>query len=187
MTIPLFILAILFSVSTREITEAHLLVLKSVDKENAIEQTNLTVSVNIFNVGKSPAYSIEIDDSNWGADVVQQVEGPHKATIERILPGANQTYSFVIAPLMAGELTSLPARVSYLLEPKGEEQKVVLSNTLPPLPVLTQTEYHKRTTKHYREWFIFLMLSCIPIGIPATMFMVAEKRLQALDKSGRKK
>eukprot|EP00994_Dinema_validum_P004111 NODE_2145_length_757_cov_124.043785_g1728_i0.p1 GENE.NODE_2145_length_757_cov_124.043785_g1728_i0~~NODE_2145_length_757_cov_124.043785_g1728_i0.p1 ORF type:complete len:193 (+),score=42.62 NODE_2145_length_757_cov_124.043785_g1728_i0:70-648(+) len=162
----------------------HLLVLKSVDKYDPVAGHNLTVSINIFNIGQSPAHDVEVDDSQgWPSEGVKEVEGPKTFKLEKLTSGSNQTYSYVVSPQHPGELRTGAAKILYRLEAKGEETKTVKSNTLPVLPVLTSAEYEKKNTKHLKEWFTFFMLSLIPVGLPGCMYMMATNKLAALDKS----
>eukprot|EP00992_Anisonema_acinus_P008445 TRINITY_DN4537_c0_g1_i1.p1 TRINITY_DN4537_c0_g1~~TRINITY_DN4537_c0_g1_i1.p1 ORF type:complete len:188 (+),score=42.22 TRINITY_DN4537_c0_g1_i1:53-616(+) len=183
----LLLISLLVLAGARQDSDAHLLVLKSVDPSEPVADQHLTVSVNVFNVGKSPAFDVEIDDSLWPAEGVVKVEGENTAKISKILAGSNQTHTYVIKPQVPGELNTVASKVVYKLEPEGEDAKVVHSNTLPVLKVLTQAEYDKLHTKHYKEWFTFFVLSLIPVGLPGCMFMMAQTKLAELDSASAKR
>eukprot|EP00999_Lentomonas_sp_LEN2_P000667 NODE_1662_length_778_cov_89.248848_g1613_i0.p1 GENE.NODE_1662_length_778_cov_89.248848_g1613_i0~~NODE_1662_length_778_cov_89.248848_g1613_i0.p1 ORF type:complete len:184 (+),score=36.36 NODE_1662_length_778_cov_89.248848_g1613_i0:144-695(+) len=163
-----------------EDSKARLMVLKTVDKYDAVVHNNLTVSITVFNVGKSPAFEVEVDDSAaWAAHGVGLVEGEKKTVVDKINSGENVTHTYVVSPALSGELESQSTKVTYKFEPKGTEQRVVLSNTLPSLPVLTPAEYSRRNAKHYKEWFIFMLFGTLLVAVP---WYVQKQALQALQR-----
>jgi hypothetical protein len=161
---------------------AHLLVLKSLDKAEVVENEAVAVTINLFNVGKSAAVSIDIDDSMWGHSI-KEITGSQTATLDRIQPGFNQTHRYVIAAPASGALSVGATKVTYNSDPVGQEgkAKVVYSNILPELPVLTRVEYTKRTTRHLKEWGVFILLALVPVGLPALMYVLAREKLRAAD------
>jgi hypothetical protein len=182
MLVLLAVLAVLGMCAARphESTSAHLLVLKSVDQDSAVVRKNLTVSINVFNIGKSPAFDITIDDSEAGdAAGVSLVEGTRTFTIDKIPAGENRTHTYVVNPLLAGTISYAPAKVAYKLEPRGEVTNTVVSNALHSVPVLTSEEHARLTATHVKEWVIFSVLSLGLVLAPYTVYNTAAKNLRA--------
>jgi len=158
----------------------HLLVLKSVDQYEVVANKNLTISLNVFNVGGGTAYNVNVDDTAWAADSVTDIEGLKTATFESLEPGTNETHTYVVAAKMPGELPSAAAKVTYQSDASSEDGKMVYSNILPRLPVLTLSDYNKKNTRHIKEWLTFFVLALIPVGLPACMYILASQKLAIL-------
>jgi len=162
-----------------ESSDAHLLVLKSVDNYDAVVQQNLTITVNVFNVGKGPAFDVDVDDSEaWTQEGVSLVGGVRKVKVDKIPSGESRSNVYVVAPQLPGKLILGSTKVTYKNEPKADDSKTVHSNVMPELPVLTSAEYSRRTAKHYKEWFVFLILSGMLVGVPFYVYKTSLQKLK---------
>ena len=123
-----------------------------------------------------------MDDSNWGSTGTIV-----KESWDSIAPGANVSTSYSVMPTEAGIMSVEPAKVTYKTETGSDSVKVAFSNNVydvsvdnaPGLPVLTEAEYEKKTSKRTKEWITFLLLLVIPIGMPFFFYQQSNNTLAA--------
>eukprot|EP01060_Flectonema_neradi_P025489 TRINITY_DN34297_c0_g1_i1.p1 TRINITY_DN34297_c0_g1~~TRINITY_DN34297_c0_g1_i1.p1 ORF type:complete len:210 (+),score=52.37 TRINITY_DN34297_c0_g1_i1:85-714(+) len=157
-------------------------VYKELADDNCVVGTNISVTLTVYNYGSTAAFNIEMDDSNWGG-----TDTIIKESWESIAPGANVSTSYTVMPSEAGIMAVEPAKVTYKTETGSDSVKVAFSNNVydvsvdqaPGLPVLTEAEYEKKTSRRTKEWITFLLLLVIPIGMPFFFYKQSSNTLSA--------
>jgi len=119
---------------------------------------NLTVSIQIFNVGNGPAYNVKVSDP-WPLTSSQfsLLSGSSSEEYEEILPGQNQTFNFSLVPSFSGELAGFPATVQYSPQLDNPNIQFGESNPMANMTIVSAELFDKITAKHFREWLIFLL------------------------------
>jgi len=107
--------------STSSEDQALLLVSKQLLNKFVVENMDVVIKYNIFNVGSMAATNIRLKDSTFGPDF-KVVGGHPEVTIGRIPPQANATHTLVVRPLKFGYYNFTAAQVSYT---SGDDSKQV--------------------------------------------------------------
>eukprot|EP01002_Notosolenus_urceolatus_P012900 NODE_4329_length_813_cov_51.116492_g3586_i0.p2 GENE.NODE_4329_length_813_cov_51.116492_g3586_i0~~NODE_4329_length_813_cov_51.116492_g3586_i0.p2 ORF type:complete len:198 (+),score=64.62 NODE_4329_length_813_cov_51.116492_g3586_i0:97-690(+) len=157
----------------------NLLIWKKLDSEDLVVGQNTTVSLTIYNRGKSAAYNVKVEDGSWVAAQVSIAGGDSRAEFESIQGYSNVTMSYSITPLAEGAVMAEPATIKYSLTQEGSDARVTKSNTLPGLAALSGQEYIRRHARHYKEMFFFALLSIIPLGVPGFLYISNKRMLDA--------
>lgn len=148
----------------------------------AVVGNNLTVKLEIFNVGQKPAYNIEIDDVEaWGPDF-ELVEGNMTGSFTKLNPNSNVIWEYIIVPHKEGKHIGKEALVKYAENPSEEAKFWTQSSHAYDLEILSRDRWLK-SRFHYKEWAFFLILSFVPVGLPAFIYAFYSRKLQQLQSS----
>eukprot|EP01012_Entosiphon_sulcatum_P004418 TRINITY_DN1172_c0_g1_i1.p1 TRINITY_DN1172_c0_g1~~TRINITY_DN1172_c0_g1_i1.p1 ORF type:complete len:167 (+),score=41.09 TRINITY_DN1172_c0_g1_i1:131-631(+) len=152
------------------LAQGQLLLQKSFDTEAPIHGKTKTVFLKVVNIAEETAYHVAV------------TEGGQEFKLDKLVAKEQHSFNFTIT-LEAGVLESVAAIATYHdTAVATDASRSVYSNIPAPLVVYTQAEWDKRNTKHVKEWALFFLLAAIPVGLPASMWLQASKRLEALTK-----
>jgi len=145
-----------------------LIVKKSIQNSEITTTGDLVASIEIFNVGRSPVYDVQLEDNSWASQFDVKV-GLLSAKWEKIPADSNITHTFVLAAKegqveLHSLLTTSPAVVRYRESPKADQQ-TVLSTTVGRLHVLGKNA-DRRSQPHFKEWGVFGFLALTAILLP---------------------
>ena len=93
--------------------EARLLSLKRVLNRYLVENRDVSVDFELFNVGDAPAINVKLTDRTFPPSDFDVVSGSLDATFEKIPPGANVSHSLVVKPNKYGLFNFTSAEVTY--------------------------------------------------------------------------
>eukprot|EP01102_Stenamoeba_stenopodia_P002732 TRINITY_DN12597_c0_g1_i1.p1 TRINITY_DN12597_c0_g1~~TRINITY_DN12597_c0_g1_i1.p1 ORF type:complete len:186 (-),score=35.34 TRINITY_DN12597_c0_g1_i1:38-595(-) len=154
---------------------AFLLVTKSILHHEIITNRDTVVTLQIFNVGDSPAYDVKLRDNAWPEEHFTRVIGVTTANWDRIPAGANVSHSFIVKPNFVGDYEIHSAVVEYKKSPKGAVQ-LGYSTSPGDITVLPRSDIERRKAPHLKEWAIFLVLSGIAIAPPLALWSSYQKK-----------
>eukprot|EP01104_Vermistella_antarctica_P006275 TRINITY_DN16990_c0_g1_i1.p1 TRINITY_DN16990_c0_g1~~TRINITY_DN16990_c0_g1_i1.p1 ORF type:complete len:194 (+),score=60.96 TRINITY_DN16990_c0_g1_i1:169-750(+) len=159
----LVVASIFTSVSAEQIDGPLLLVHKSFDyNAEIVVGGNLTVSVELFNIGDGAAYDISVDDTqDWiGWNVI---DGSLKQTIPKISAGEKHTYSVVVSATNTNALRPVRAIVTYT-EESGGDTITTHSTVIPSRTIFGRSTKGKKIFENYIEIGLFLALALFASG-----------------------
>ncbi|KAL4440995.1 hypothetical protein ABPG77_010426 [Micractinium sp. CCAP 211/92] len=116
-----------------ELERALLLVRRSVADERPLEGKQTTITISIYNAGKTAATDVKVEDRPWPEPFA--VEGSLSASFDRIPEGASVQHSYKVAAKEAGFVQVPPTLVTYT--PGEDEARQSVSS--PNLPFRTFT------------------------------------------------
>ncbi|KAL4457442.1 hypothetical protein ABPG75_012307 [Micractinium tetrahymenae] len=119
-----------------EVERAVLLVRRSVADERPLEGKQTTVTISIYNAGKTAATDVKLDDRPWPESFA--VEGSLSASFDRIPEGASVQHSYKVASKEAGFFQVPPSLVTYT--PGEDEERQSVSSPILPFRTFTITE-----------------------------------------------
>lgn len=186
-------------------TTPLLIVNKALTASEIIIGETIKVTITITNVGRSPAFNVELDDETWGGangknSVQYQVTGVKTASLGKITPGGKATHSYSVTLTELGPVVLDPAKVTFTAE-EGDSAKVFtaystrvneglegqLIDKRSVVSVLTAAEYDRKYSAHVKEWIFFLILLGVPLGIPLYIYFLRTKELDALERDAKKR
>ncbi|OTF77021.1 translocon-associated protein subunit beta-like protein [Euroglyphus maynei] len=160
---------------------ARLLAEKQVLNKYLVENKDIMINYNIFNVGSSSAINVHFSDNTFSLAHFDIVGGSLKFTIPRIAPQSNTTHTAIVRPkegiwgrfnFTAGELIystegSTELQYGYTSEP-GEGYIVSLK------------EFDKRFSPHYYDWAAFLVISMATVLLPYLLWNGSKNKYEKL-------
>mmetsp|Transcript_11652 Transcript_11652/g.15842 ORF Transcript_11652/g.15842 Transcript_11652/m.15842 type:complete len:228 (-) Transcript_11652:102-785(-) len=122
--------------------EALLLARKYIVESPSVASENLTIMVEIFNLGDSAAFGVKLRDDSivLAGDTFEFVEGTADASWEKIGAGANITHKYVVKAMSTGVLQLGSASITYRPTSDSSDTKTVLSTSPVPTPLLSVFE-----------------------------------------------
>jgi len=158
-----------------------LAVYKSFEKPDVVAGNDVKVTVTVYNKGNAAAFDVKMDDSNWGAGIAGG-----KQEWAQIAADESVSATYTVSPTAAGTVMSVePAKVTFAAEKGAETVKVAFSNHVydasksEGVDVLSQAEFDKKTSLRVKEWFTYLLLLVIPLGMPFIFYQQSNNTLVA--------
>jgi len=128
------------------------------------QSENITITIEIYNVGTGPAYTVSVEDP-WPEDQFKLLEGSKSKTWQEIAPGMHETMNLTVIPNQNGPFPVHKAEISY--QPQMEGHHVTGSSTgHPPFLILSREEFEKKTAKHYDSWAFFILGFSASVLVP---------------------
>jgi|UniRef100_A0A7S0WEB9 translocon-associated protein subunit beta len=120
---------------------AHVLAHKSVVDALCVEGQNMTIKIALHNAGGTAARKVKVVDEGFDSENFELITGSESLTanFETLVPGASESYSFVVVPKTSGSFYGGAASVQYLGS-SGREVTHGKSNVVDAIPVYTTTQ-----------------------------------------------
>jgi len=183
LTILVLVLVNMCATADEEVaTPARLLIEKQILNKYLVENRDIIVHYNIFNVGGSAAVDVQISDASFSTEHFDIINGVLRFSIPRLGPGSNITHTSVVRPkpgiwgrfnFTAGEVTYLPneevkeAQVGYTSEP-GEGFIVSLK------------EFDRRFSPHVLDWAAFCIMTLPSLVIPFLLWYRSKSKYESI-------
>jgi len=171
------IVALLLVVASLALAEdrPYLLVRKSLVNGEFIANKNTFVQIDIFNVGASTAYDVNLDDE-W--DEKFRVAGLSDAHWDRIAPGANVSHIYVVTAPRDGYYKTQTAKVTYRSSPNGAPYTGISTSIGETVEVVARAQSSKNAASHLQEWGIFAALVLASSALPYAMWSYVQKNFE---------
>ena len=141
-------------------SQAKLLATKIVTNNFLVQNRDLTIKYNIYNVGTNAASQVKLVDNTFPASDFARVLGQLSVEWRSIPPNGNVTHVVVLKPLAAGYFNFTSADLSYIPSEDAEPRKAFTS-----FPgeggIMTETDFARKHSPHLLEWAIFGLM-CMP-------------------------
>ncbi|KAH9506321.1 signal sequence receptor beta [Dermatophagoides farinae] len=182
-----FILFVLISwtlmVSTDEQNSdrARLLAEKQVLNKYLVENKDILINYNIFNVGSSSAINVKLSDNTFSLAHFDIVGGSLKFTIPRIAPQSNTTHTVVVRPKEGiwGRFNFTAGELIYSSEGSNELQYGYTSEPGDGY-IVSLKEFDKRFSPHYYDWAAFLIISMATVLLPYLLWNGSKNKYEKL-------
>jgi len=141
-------------------SQAKLLATKIVDNKFIVQNRDLTIKYNIYNVGTNVANQVKLVDSTFPSGEFARVLGQLSVEWRSIPPNGNVTHVVVLKPLKSDVFNFTSAELSYIPTEGAEPQKAFTSFPGEGF-IMTETEFARKHSPHLLEWAIFALM-CMP-------------------------
>ncbi|XP_015787666.1 translocon-associated protein subunit beta [Tetranychus urticae] len=176
------LLAALCQAEGEAVSPARLLVEKKVLNKYLVENKDLIVSYNIYNVGESAAVDVTIKDVNLPEEYFQVISGISSFTIPRIAPNQNVSHTVVYRPKPGvwGQFNFTSAEVSY--SPQEDLKDVQVGFTSEPGEgyIVSLKEFDRRFSPHILDWIAFAVMSMPTLVIPFYLWFSSKSKYDAI-------
>jgi len=175
------VIAALFLVllSATAFATPNLISKKSVFASRGVQPTvgqEMIVTIEIFNVGSSPAYDVRLDDK-WHVDYFAPVSGAAQTSWEVIPAGANVSHVIILVPKSSGYMETRRATVDYRETSNGEEIRSV-STSVQGLRIYepNEVDWLSFGGSHIKEWSVFLVFASVTVLAPGLFYLSVQSQ-----------
>jgi len=160
--------------------EARLLVLKKVNNKYLVENRDVALSYELFNIGDATAVNVRLNDKSFPATDFEVVSGSYEAKFDKISPGSNVSHSLVVKPNKYGLFNFTAAEVTYQLGEDNKEVRVAFTTEPGQGGIMPEVEFERRFSPHYLDWCIFIVMCWPSLGIPLMLWHSSKSKYEAL-------
>jgi len=149
-----------------ETENARLLASKNLLNVYLVEDKDITVQYDIYNVGGSSALETELVDKSFADTDFEVVHGSLSVKWQRIGPGSNVTHVVIVKPKKAGYFNFTSADLSYLPSETATERQYAYTSAPGEGGVVNFKDYDRKFSPHILDWAAFAVMSMPSLGIP---------------------
>eukprot|EP01100_Stratorugosa_tubuloviscum_P001215 TRINITY_DN1269_c2_g1_i1.p1 TRINITY_DN1269_c2_g1~~TRINITY_DN1269_c2_g1_i1.p1 ORF type:complete len:182 (-),score=77.40 TRINITY_DN1269_c2_g1_i1:166-711(-) len=134
---------------------------KNFVQSELVKGKDAIISIQVFNLGESPAYDLTINDTeNWGAETFKVVIGFTSVSIDKLEAGANISNSFIVRPNNRKIFDTIPAVVLFRETPNGP-LIYSYSSAFYIEKIKNRSELERLSSAHLFEWTVFIGIFCL--------------------------
>ncbi|KAJ1541408.1 SWI/SNF and RSC complex subunit Ssr2, partial [Cladochytrium tenue] len=149
------------------------------DLAQFVRGRNATVNVVLYNLGPGVAKNVFVEDNTFkNTSLFAAVAGKHSKKFAAIDENSNATLSFVVRPIVAGDLPDHPAIFKYEVE---GETRMGYSSSQAALRVLTEEESAHRESRAL-QWGVFFTAAAAVVVGPFYLYTQGMAALNAAPK-----
>ncbi len=163
-------------------TAARILVSKQIQNRYLVEGKDVVVKYGLYNVGRSAAVNVQLDERGFGQDDFDVIAGSPSLRLDRLAPGANNTHVLVVRPKKFGYFNFTAAAVKYTTDDDGGERFGFSSDPGQGL-IISLKEYEKTFSAHVLDWAAFAVMTLPSLGIPFLLWHSSKSKYEAIARS----
>lgn len=168
------------------VPEARLLCLKKVLNRYLVENRDVSIDYELYNVGDATAVDVQLKDRTFPPTDFDVVSGSLEATFPKILPNTNITHSVVVRPNKYGMFNFTAAEVEYKLsEAANAEVRHSLTTEPGQGGIMPEVEFERRFSPHYLDWVVFLLLCMPSLLVPFLLYNSSKSKYENLAKKAK--
>jgi translocon-associated protein subunit beta len=145
---------------------ARLLASKNLLNLYLVEDKDLTVQYDIYNVGGSSAIDTELVDKSFATEDFDVVHGSLAVKWQRIGPGANVSHVVIVKPKKSGYFNFTSADLSYLPSESATDRQYAYTSAPGEGGVVNFKDYDRKFSPHVLDWAAFAVMTLPSLGIP---------------------
>ena len=164
---------------------ARLLIEKKIMNKYLVEGKDIIVHYHVYNVGKTAAVDIRVDDLSLDPQFFAVTSGVTPFLLTRLESGSNVSHSVIYRPRdnVWGQFNFTSARVSY----KSEGESVVLTGlTSEPGQgfIVTQREFERKFSSHALDWIAFILMTLPCVLLPWLLYNKSKNKYEVVVGNG---
>jgi hypothetical protein len=161
------LLALLGAALTVTAQKANLLVAKELVNAEVVEDREVIISYTFINTGNGPATGVTLTDEDITSGAFTVVSDLDSAVFASVPAGETVVATATLKPTFAIQKfhNFTTAKVSYKAS-ADEPAQTGVTSTPGQFKVLASGEWARQNASHLVEWFVFLMLASLPVGVP---------------------
>ncbi|OQR78683.1 translocon-associated protein subunit beta isoform 1 [Tropilaelaps mercedesae] len=165
--------------------EARLLSLKKVLNRYLVENRDVSIHYELYNVGDATAVNVKLIDRTFPPSDFDVVSGSLEATFPKIPAGTNVTHSVVVRPNKYGMFNFTSAEVTYELGERNSEIRRSLTTEPGQGGIMPEVDFERRFSPHYLDWAVFLLLCMPSLLVPFLLYNSSKSKYENLAKKSK--
>jgi len=163
-------------------TPARLLVEKQILNKYLVENRDIVVNYNIFNVGQSAAIDVHITDNSFSTEHFDVISGVQKVTIARLAPGSNTTHTWVVRPKdgIWGRFNFTAGDVTYLVSEDSKDIQLGYTSEPGEGYIVSLKEFDRRFSPHVLDWAAFAIMTLPSLVIPFLLWYRSKSKYESI-------
>jgi len=163
-------------------TPARLLVEKQILNKYLVENRDIIVHYNIFNVGGSAAVDVHVTDSSLQEEHFDIISGSFKFNIPRLAPGSNVTHTAVVRPKLGiwGRFNFTAGEVTYLTSEDAKDAQIGFTSEPGEGFVVSLKEFDRRFSPHVLDWASFSIMTMPSLVIPFLLWFRSKSKYDTI-------
>jgi len=167
--------------------EAKLLISKHILNKFLVEEKDILVEYNIYNVGNGAAHKVQLMDPSFSEESFEVVRGILNIQLDRLAPNSNISHAVVVQPKHAGYLNFSAAQIRYSTSDGTQHEQVGYSSEPGEGGVVSFKDYDRKFSPHILDWAAFAVMTLPSLGIPFVLWLKSKSKYDALVKKSAKK
>jgi len=161
---------------------ARLLVEKQILNKYLVENRDVIVHYNIYNVGGSAAVDVHISDVSFPEEHFDVISGIMKFSIPRLGPGSNLTHTVVVRPKTGvwGRFNFTSGEVTYLPNEGSKEAQIGFTSEPGEGFIVSLKEFDRRFSPHVLDWAAFCIMTLPSLVIPFLLWYRSKSKYEAI-------
>jgi len=159
-------LAVVCLTSSIDSSSARLLASKNILNKFLVEDKDLTVKYDVYNVGESSALDVELVDKSFAEADFEVAHGSLSVKWQRIGPGSNVSHVVILKPKKSGYFNFTTADLSYLPSESATERQFAYSSAPGEGGIVNFKDYDRKFSPHILDWAAFTVMTLPSLGIP---------------------
>jgi translocon-associated protein subunit beta len=157
---------------------ARLLASKNLLNLYLVEDKDLTVQYDIFNIGGSSALDTELSDKSFAESDFSVVRGSLNVKWQRIGPGSNVSHVVILKPKKSGYFNFTSADLSYLPSETATERQYAYTSAPGEGGVVNFRDYDRKFSPHMMDWAAFAVMTLPSLGIPFLLWHSSKSKYE---------
>lgn len=145
---------------------ARLLASKTILNQYLVEEKDLTVQYDIYNVGASPALNVQLVDKSFPETDFEVLHGSLSVSWPRILPSYNVSHIAILRPKKSGYFNFTSAEMSYMPSETAVEAQMAYTSAPGEDGIVNFKEFDRKFSPHFMDWIAFAVMTLPSLGIP---------------------
>lgn len=158
------VLAVVYVAADSE--NARLLASKTILNQLLVEDKDLTIQYEIYNVGASSALDVNLKDNGFPDADFDVIHGSLAVRWSRIGPGHNVSHAIILRPKKAGYYNFTAAELSYLQSESATEPQFAYTSAPGEGGIINFREYDRKFSSHVLDWTAFAVMTLPSLAIP---------------------
>ncbi|GFY04292.1 translocon-associated protein subunit beta [Trichonephila clavipes] len=176
------LIAALGSALADDLSPARLLVHKRLLNKYLVEGRDVVVDYNIYNIGESAAYRIQLRDSSFPSTDFETVIGFLNIKLDRMGPNSNISHTVILRPKRTGLFNFTAAEVTYLPSEDSQELQVSYSTEPGEAVIIPAKDFDRKFSPHTMDWTAFAVMTLPSLGIPFLLWYRSKSKYESVVK-----
>lgn len=164
--VVIYAVVILCGIALAENDNARLLASKNILNQYMVENKDLTVLYEIYNVGGSSALEATLSDKSFPDSDFEVIHGNLEVNWERIGPGNNVSHVVILRPKKSGYFNFTSADLHYLASETATEHQYAYTSAPGEGGIVSFKDYDRKFSSHVLDWAVFAIMTLPSLSIP---------------------
>jgi translocon-associated protein subunit beta len=155
---------------------ARLLASKTILNQFLVEDKDLTIQYDIYNVGASAALDVNLNDKSFPETDFEVVHGSLGVRWQRLGPSYNVSHIVILRPKKPGYFNFTSAELSYLPSESSTEAQLAYTSAPGEGVIANFRDYDRKFSPHFMDWSAFAIMTLPSLGIPFLLWRSSKSR-----------